>query len=79
MAMMRVSPRKPMPILPPIIKAPRHQVNPDRGRFLVTKPELTPSDVIDKKGLNELRVNQDRLMNDIHHSCQWGQGERWGK
>ncbi|KAF2219554.1 hypothetical protein BDZ85DRAFT_224954, partial [Elsinoe ampelina] len=25
-----------------------------------------------------LKVKQDRLMNDIHHSCQWGLGERWG-
>ena len=26
-----------------------------------------------------LKVKQDRLMSDIHHTCQWGKGERWGK
>ena len=26
-----------------------------------------------------LRINQDRLMNDIHSTCEWGKGERWGE
>jgi len=26
-----------------------------------------------------LTVSRDRLWSDIHHTCQWGQGERWGK
>ncbi|KAF2154330.1 amidase [Myriangium duriaei CBS 260.36] len=25
-----------------------------------------------------LKVNQQRLMDSIHHSCQWGKGELWG-
>ena len=25
-----------------------------------------------------LKINKDRLWADIHHTCQWGQGERWG-
>ena len=25
-----------------------------------------------------LRVNQNRLMRDLHHTCQWGTGHRWG-
>ncbi|KAJ5606475.1 hypothetical protein N7510_009256 [Penicillium lagena] len=25
-----------------------------------------------------LRVNKDRLAKDLHHSCQWGYGIRWG-
>lgn len=29
--------------------------------------------------LSRLRVNQDRLLKDLHHSCQWGQGTRWGE
>ena len=28
--------------------------------------------------LVNLKVKQDRLMADIHHTCQWGTGERWG-
>lgn len=26
-----------------------------------------------------LKVKQDRLMDDIHHTCQWGKGEAWGE
>lgn len=26
-----------------------------------------------------LRINQDRLMNDIHSTSEWGKGERWGE
>jgi hypothetical protein len=29
--------------------------------------------------LKDLKVNQGRLMEDIHHTCQWGTGERWGE
>jgi hypothetical protein len=29
--------------------------------------------------LKDLKVNQSRLMEDIHHTCQWGEGERWGE
>lgn len=29
--------------------------------------------------LQDLKVNQGRLMQDIHHTCQWGPGERWGE
>jgi hypothetical protein len=29
--------------------------------------------------LLDLKVNQGRLMEDIHHTCQWGTGERWGE
>ena len=29
--------------------------------------------------LSGLRVNQDRLMKDLHRGCQWGQGTRWGE
>lgn len=26
-----------------------------------------------------LKVQQDRLMNDIHYTCEWGKGEAWGR
>lgn len=29
--------------------------------------------------LSGFRVNQDRLMKDLHRGCQWGQGTRWGE
>ena len=29
--------------------------------------------------MQDLKVNQGRLMEDIHYTCQWGTGERWGE
>jgi len=26
-----------------------------------------------------LKVKKDRLMADIHSTCEWGKGERWGE
>jgi hypothetical protein len=26
-----------------------------------------------------LKVNKERLAEDLHHSCQWGAGIRWGR
>ncbi|KAJ5292467.1 uncharacterized protein N7443_008420 [Penicillium atrosanguineum] len=34
--------------------------------------ELSEADV------SALRVNKERLAKDLHHSCQWGYGIRWG-
>lgn len=34
---------------------------------------------MDDELLKDLKVNQGRLMEDIHHTCQWGTGERWGE
>lgn len=31
------------------------------------------------KDLSSLRVKRDRLMADIHSTCEWGKGERWGE
>lgn len=35
--------------------------------------ELSEADV------SALRANKDRLAKDLHHSCQWGYGIRWGE
>jgi hypothetical protein len=29
--------------------------------------------------LGSLKIKQDRLMADIHSTCEWGKGERWGE
>ncbi|KAH9815346.1 N-carbamoyl-L-amino acid hydrolase [Teratosphaeria destructans] len=31
-----------------------------------------------EKNWSDLRIDQDRLMKDIHSTCRWGRGERWG-
>ncbi|KAF2745853.1 amidase [Sporormia fimetaria CBS 119925] len=33
---------------------------------------------MDEDMLSSLKVNQSRLMEDIHYTCQWGTGQRWG-
>lgn len=35
--------------------------------------EMTDND------LKSLKVKKDRLMADIHSTCEWGKGERWGE
>ncbi|KAL5395902.1 hypothetical protein PMIN06_005211 [Paraphaeosphaeria minitans] len=34
---------------------------------------------MDEDALKSLKVNRKRLMEDLHHTCQWGTGKRWGK
>lgn len=29
--------------------------------------------------LGSLRVDRARLMEELHHTCQWGEGKRWGR
>lgn len=29
--------------------------------------------------VSALKVDKERLAKDLHHSCQWGYGIRWGK
>lgn len=34
---------------------------------------------MDEESLGTLKVDKARLMEDLHYTCQWGTGERWGK
>lgn len=33
---------------------------------------------LSERDIAGLKVDQNRLLDSIHHSCQWGPGERWG-
>ncbi|KAK3368794.1 hypothetical protein B0H63DRAFT_497880 [Podospora didyma] len=33
---------------------------------------------MDEQAFRCLKVNQTRLMKDLHYTCQWGTGKRWG-
>ncbi|KAH8435036.1 uncharacterized protein LDX57_012665 [Aspergillus melleus] len=33
---------------------------------------------LSEEQVSALRANKDRLAKDLHHSCQWGFGIRWG-
>lgn len=34
---------------------------------------------MDEEQLSSLKVDQKRLVEDLHYTCQWGTGERWGE
>jgi hypothetical protein len=42
-------------------------------RWQIRTKEMT------EQHFKDLKVNQGRLMEDIHHTCKWGTGERWGE
>lgn len=42
-------------------------------RWQIRTKEMT------ERHFKDLKVNQKRLMEDLHHTCQWGTGERWGE
>lgn len=29
--------------------------------------------------ISGLKVQEERLMRDLHETCEWGKGERWGR
>lgn len=63
-----------------LLRQPKSPVHPrftspfSTSRYLaMLTTELSEADV------SALRVNKERLAKDLHHSCQWGSGIRWGK
>lgn len=42
-------------------------------RWRMATSEMSSNDVA------ALKVKEDRLMKDIHYTCQWGPGEAWGE
>lgn len=34
---------------------------------------------LSEKEVSELKVNKERLAKDLHDSCLWGYGIRWGE
>lgn len=43
------------------------------SRLAMLTTELSEAQV------SALRANKERLAKDLHHSCQWGSGIRWGE
>lgn len=78
MAVMKVFPCKPMVSATLINSLKIHAIAHRRG-LSATACKHSQSVEADSQALNQLRVNRARLMNDIHYTCQWGQGQRWGK
>ena len=32
-----------------------------------------------EKQLAAIKINRERLWRDLHETCEWGKGERWGE
>ncbi|KAE8319951.1 hypothetical protein BDV41DRAFT_519085 [Aspergillus transmontanensis] len=49
-----------------------------RRAFSVSPKQAMLTTELSEAEVSALRANKDRLANDLHHSCQWGFGIRWG-
>lgn len=53
-------------------------IQPRRTFSLSLKQAMLTTELSEAE-VSALRANKDRLANDLHHSCQWGFGIRWGE
>ncbi|BCS13247.1 hypothetical protein ASPFODRAFT_146131 [Aspergillus luchuensis CBS 106.47] len=53
-------------------------ITPPRRAFSVTTTHTMLSTELTEAEVSALRANKERLAKDLHHSCQWGYGIRWG-
>ncbi|GLA46499.1 hypothetical protein AnigIFM63604_010582 [Aspergillus niger] len=49
-----------------------------RRAFSITPAHTMLSTELTEAEVSALRANKERLAKDLHHSCQWGYGIRWG-
>ncbi|KAF2116701.1 hypothetical protein BDV96DRAFT_611930 [Lophiotrema nucula] len=61
----------------PALRATRVAAAAQRSFSASTKWQIKTTEM-KEDDLLSLKVNQSRLMEDTHHTCQWGTGERWG-
>lgn len=47
--------------------------------FGTTKSWGIKTTELSEKQLVELRIDPIRLWNELHKTCEWGKGERWGE
>ena len=73
--------------IPSIARSPRlhqqtitknHVVRYGRQFSLSAHRSIAVAEMTDND-FKSLKVKQDRLMADIHSTCEWGKGERWGE
>lgn len=56
------------------------QVSARARSFSCRAPFRAPSTTsVNHAELGRLKVDQARLMKDIHHTCGWGTGKKWGR
>jgi hypothetical protein len=47
--------------------------------FSTSTPETKELATITEDEISGLKVKEDRLMRDLHETCEWGKGEVWGR
>lgn len=47
--------------------------------FTTTKIREIKATQLSEKQLADLRVDKNRLWTELHETCEWGKGERWGE
>jgi hypothetical protein len=55
-----------------------HAIRYGRQFSVSTQRSIAVAEMTDND-FKSLKVKQDRLMADIHSTCEWGKGERWGE
>ncbi|RDW75584.1 hypothetical protein BP5796_06405 [Coleophoma crateriformis] len=46
--------------------------------FTATRSRYVKTTDLSEEQLSGVKINRERLWKDIHHTCEWGKGERWG-
>lgn len=57
----------------------RARLSPRLRTFATSRVSQIAVAEMKESDLSSLRVNRARLMDDIHTTCEWGRGERWGE
>lgn len=57
----------------------KQRLNIKQRAFSTSRLHMLAVSEMSQSDLASLQVKQDRLMNDIHSTCEWGKGEAWGE
>lgn len=60
------------------LPARAQSLSPRRAFSISLKQDMLSTELTDAQ-VSALRANKDRLAQDLHHTCQWGYGIRWGE
>jgi hypothetical protein len=63
------------------INAIKYKMNDPKNKkyFSTSTPRNKELATMSEEELSGLKVKEDRLMRDLHETCEWGKGEVWGR
>jgi hypothetical protein len=50
-----------------------------KTHFSTSTPRTKELAKMSEEEVSGLKVKEDRLMGDLHETCEWGKGEVWGR